>query len=308
MPLISVLMSVYKESNELLKQSIESILNQSFRDFELICILDNPENTDALALISYYSKLDNRIQLLVNEKNLGLARSLNRGLELTNAEFIARMDADDISFSNRLEIQLNYIKKQNLDLIGGSINRIDLVGNIIDPNTNPSYSPECIRKLLRFDDCVPHPTWFVKSEVYKTLGGYRDIFACEDYDFLLRAIRANYRIGMCDDIVLQYRVNATGISNTNLLKQRLASHYLRKNYFVLNYITPKDIENYIERIWKSEDAQKYYEARNELNRIIRKIKNHRFPIMSIMGCIKKSSYIANDCLRIGVMQLIKMVY
>ena len=121
---ISVIMSVYKESPQILEQAIESILNQTFRTFEFIIILDNPSNFEAEKIIRKFSNQDNRIIYVKNEMNMGLSKSLNKAILISKYEYIARMDADDISLPTRLEDQLLYMKKNNLDLVGGYIEQI----------------------------------------------------------------------------------------------------------------------------------------------------------------------------------------
>ena len=105
--MISVIMSTYKEDEELLRESIESILNQTYKDIEFIIILDYPDNEIHQKVICEYASKDKRVHFYINQKNLGLTKSLNRGISLCTGDYIARMDADDISLSDRLEKQLN---------------------------------------------------------------------------------------------------------------------------------------------------------------------------------------------------------
>ena len=157
--MISIIMSTYKEEENLLRESIESILNQTYKDFEFIIILDFPENNLHKKIIEEYSKIDNRIRFFVNEKNLGLTGSLNRGLSLAKGEYIARMDADDISLPYRLERQLEYIKKNQYDLIGGITQMIDEDGNSIYSIQKVPTDFNKIKKALRYGQCIAHPTW-----------------------------------------------------------------------------------------------------------------------------------------------------
>ena len=131
--MISVIMSTYKEDESQLRQSIESILNQNYQDFEFIIILDNSENEMHRRVISEYAKQDVRIRFFVNENNHGRTLALNRGLALAKGEYIAIMDADDISVLNRIEIQKKYLEDNHFDLIGG-------VSKMIDENGNDIYS------------------------------------------------------------------------------------------------------------------------------------------------------------------------
>jgi glycosyltransferase involved in cell wall biosynthesis len=109
-PYISAVMSVYNESEEYLRKSIESILNQTYTDFEFIIILDNPDNKKARDILKEYENKDDRIVLLENEKNIGLAPSLNRGVKVARGKYIARMDADDIALPQRFEKQVYFLE------------------------------------------------------------------------------------------------------------------------------------------------------------------------------------------------------
>ena len=106
---LSIIMPVYNEKVEWIKESIESIIYQTFTEFEFIIILDNPENKEAEKLLENYSKKDKRIRILKNKKNIGLVKTLNIGLDVANGEFIARMDADDIALPERFEKQMNFL-------------------------------------------------------------------------------------------------------------------------------------------------------------------------------------------------------
>ena len=125
MPSVSVIMSTYKEKEKFLREAIESILNQSFQDFEFIIILDNPDNELHISIIEEYALKDKRIRFYKNETNLGLTQSLNIGLSLAKGKYICRMDADDISENNRIELQKYYLEENNFDLIGGITQIID---------------------------------------------------------------------------------------------------------------------------------------------------------------------------------------
>lgn len=110
LPMISVLMSVYKEPLEWVDEAIESILNQSFTDFEFIIINDNPTRQELFEYLDCKVQSDTRIKISVNEHNIGLTKSLNRGLDMCQGKYIARMDADDISMPTRFEKQVSFLE------------------------------------------------------------------------------------------------------------------------------------------------------------------------------------------------------
>ena len=204
--MISVLLSVYKEKNDYINQSILSILNQTYGDFELIIIIDNPSNEDAISLIKDLASKDKRIHFYINEENMGLVKSLNRALSYAKGEYIARMDADDMSMPNRFEICKEYLENNNLDLIGGVYEHMDEEGHVVPNSRTYGYSPSQVEKIIKYTNIIPHPTWFGKKEVFDSLNGYRLVKYAEDYDFLLRACEKGYRLGVIDEKVLNYRI------------------------------------------------------------------------------------------------------
>ena len=118
---ISVVISVYKEPVEWLSQSIDSILHQTFSDFEFIIVCDNPAYEEGINTLKEYSKKDGRIRLIFNEGNIGLTKSLNKGLAIAQGEYIARMDVDDIAMTERFAKQLEYLDSHPEIGVCGSI-------------------------------------------------------------------------------------------------------------------------------------------------------------------------------------------
>ena len=126
--LISVVMSNYNTPINYLKESIDSVLNQTYSNFEFI-IIDDGSTDDSLKFIKSYD--DPRIKLIVNEENIGLTKSLNKGLKAAQGEFIARMDSDDICYPERFEKQIEYMRKHpDTTVCGTWPNILDENGNI----------------------------------------------------------------------------------------------------------------------------------------------------------------------------------
>lgn len=241
--LVSVIMSVYNEKIEFLKKSTESIIKQTYKNFEYIIVLDNPENNILHNYLKKIAKEDSRITLIVNDANIGLAKSLNKALEVAKGNYIFRMDADDISNLERIEKQLEFMIKENIDISSSLIEFIDEKENSIyfQKKTNTQLHNEIIKKILKYRDLLSHPTWCVKKEVYDNLGGYRELVPVEDYDFLLRASEINYTFGIINEHLLKYRNNHAGISNNNSQKQKISSIVLQNMYGKLNKKTINDI-------------------------------------------------------------------
>lgn len=225
--LISVIMSTYNESEEELKSSIYSVLNQTYSNLEFIIINDNPQNNILAKILA--SIKDSRVRIFNNPENLGLVYSLNRAWKLASGDIIARMDADDVCIPTRLEKQLNFMQENNYDLIGCNVRIVDETGNIIQDNIYFPSSERKIKRCIYWYNCIAHPTWILKKSLYEELDGYRDILYCEDYDFVLRAIESGYKVGNMPDIGLIYRMRGNSISNTNNYDQYLLSHYLAQH-------------------------------------------------------------------------------
>ncbi len=257
---ISVIMSTYREPEQYIRLSVQSILDQTFSDFELIAVIDDPENAPMEQLLNEYRTMDSRVIILKNERNLGLVGSLNRALAVAHGEFVARMDSDDIAAPDRFEKELRYLDEHRLDFVGSPVHRMNEHGDILPALDARHYEPSVIMQSLRIADCVPHPTWLLKREVYEALGGYRDMPRCEDYDFLLRALKSGYRIGLCDDCLLNYRLSAGGISQSGLLQQRLAAKYLSKNYDRLEQVTGDEVEQQIRTQLTARALSRYQKA------------------------------------------------
>jgi len=208
-------MAVYNEPEIWLRSAIESILNQTVRDFEFIVALDNPDNIFNLNLLREYEKLDPRVKLLINKKNMGITFSINACLEASSGEYIARMDADDISDLSRFEMQLNYLNKnKDVDIVGSNVQLINEHDCLIG-TTEYLNSKSLILKTIAFRSPVCQPTLLAKRKVFDLLDGYREFPTAEDYDFLYRAIDAGFSISNVNLLLLKYRVRSDSLSHDN---------------------------------------------------------------------------------------------
>lgn len=236
-------MSTYNEKIYELEQSIYSICSQSYKNLEIIIINDNPNSMKNKEFLEGLS--DNRITIIHNDKNVGLVRSLNLALQYAHGEYIARMDADDISLPNRIEDEYNYLVENNLDLVGAYVELIDENNNTIKSEMRFPKEHNRIERYIKWGSCICHPTWLAKKIVYDALGGYRMALHCEDYDFLNRAIIAGFRLGNIPAIELKYRIRSTGVSKTNNISQLILREFL-SNQFQKNIIPSETmIDEYI---------------------------------------------------------------
>lgn len=272
--MISVIMSTYREKPDYIHQAIRSILKQTHRDLELILVPDDPENMPVISLLQEYEARDQRVTVLENEKNLGLPGALNKALKVARGDYIARMDADDISHPERFEVQLQYMREHNLDLVGTRKRCIDEQGELLPGRESTYYSPKMVMKQLRWADCLPHSTWLAKREVYDLLEGYRDMPRSEDYDFLLRALKMGMKMGMCDRIVFDYRINDTGISRSGMLEQLLATWYLVDNFDRIGQLAPQEVRDYVSAKLTWEGQERYTQATKYFERAVCVRKKH----------------------------------
>jgi hypothetical protein len=214
-------MSVFN-GERFLSEAIESILNQTFRDFEFIIINDGSRDGTAPILESH-QKRDPRLHVFTQE-NKGLIASLNRGCGLARGRYIARMDADDMSLPDRLERQVRFMDDHdNVGLLGGAVQVIDDQGSRLQL-VHPPQDDETIRSALRsFSFPIFHPAVVMRKQAFDAAGGYRTQFMhAEDYDLWLRIIEG-WKVANLPAVVLRKRVHAAGVSVHNLRQQSLSA-------------------------------------------------------------------------------------
>ena len=218
--LISVIIPCFR-FDEYLTIALKSIKNQTYTNLEVLVIDDSFGDE-----IKY--EVDNlndcRFKHIIGEKR-GLAAALNFGIDLSIGDYIARMDADDYSLSNRLQVQLDYLKLYNLDLCGTNIK---LFGNINQLTKFPESNEEIIFNLL-ITCPIAHPTVFAKAELFKKYKYDINIFAAEDYELWCRMALNKVKFGNVQQFLLEYRTHEKQISKTDS-KHKDNVHLLLDNY------------------------------------------------------------------------------
>lgn len=274
-PLVSIIMSTYNESIQELSKSIGSVIGQTYSNLEFIIVCDNPSNSE---MVEYLSNIKNRkMQLLINNQNMGLVTSLNRALGVANGDYIVRMDADDICISTRIRDELLFLNQANCDLVGSYVELIDEHDNTIKPIMAFPEQHNQIQKYIRWGNCVCHPTWLVKREVYEKLDGYRNAPHCEDYDFLNRALLNGYRVGNLAKVELKYRIRQSGVSKSNAIPQYLLREHLAACYQHNTVPTENEIAIYLNSEGFISDlhrVNRYYEEKRAFKsgKMIERIK------------------------------------
>lgn len=290
---VTVVMPVYREKEEFVRQAIESILNQTLADFKYIIILDDPDNYKLQQVIDEYCSNDERIAFYINDKNMGCPLTKNKGVTLSTTEYVAIMDADDISYHNRLEVQLLRMQNSNIDFLAGYVDVIDEENNVLYTMDKLPIMHEDIVKKMRINNCMPHPAWFFKKKTYMALGGYADIQGCEDYDLLIRAINQGYRLGNCDQLVLRYRLSKQSISRDNLYKQYLMMQYIQDKYFYHRFLYDS-YQEYESQKYTDKKAKKYSKAADAFQEaLICKKQNKYYDMLkSLSKILVSKEYIA----------------
>lgn len=241
---ISVLMSTYNEPIEWVSETLDSLINQTYKPFEVIIIVDNPDNKEMVDFLLSRQEGNELFKVHINEKNMGLVASLNRGLKYCSGDLIARIDADDIAIKERFELQLKAIESEGLDLVGTGFHTF--YDDKIIATWYGVESAKACAKILNYSNIVQHPTWMMKKEVPLKLGGYRDIDSCEDLDFLHRAVKAGFRVANVKEPLLMYRDNPQSISHKKRTAQLLTRDYLCAGYRRNKVTSYEDYKKYIE--------------------------------------------------------------
>ena len=228
---LAVLMAVHNNALTL-KSAVNSILTQTYKDFEFI-IINDASTDDSLSILKNFK--DKRIKIITNRHQLGLTKSLNKGLAQIKTKYIARMDADDISLPTRLEKQVSYLDTHSqIGLLGSAAFLINDQGKELGLKRFPSDYLHLRRQALSFCPFI-HPTWMIRRSVLLQIGDYNESFPfAQDYELVLRLLN-QFQAANLEEPLIKYRVNSdSAISLGNLKKQELLALKARflalKNY------------------------------------------------------------------------------
>ncbi len=270
MPLVSVLMSVHN-GQRYLKDAIVSILHQTFTDYEFLIINDGSTDNSKNIIESFN---DSRIRLVDNPRNVGLVKSLNRGLQLARGELIARQDADDISHLTRLEQQVRFLNAQpKIALIGTQARLIDQKGDVI-PTVKYSkpLTGISIQWHLMFDNVFIHTSvMFRRKVVYDQFQGYDErAITCEDFELWSR-VADKYPVRNLPQTLVDYRVQPESIMAKNRdlnlrMNERIILSNLRR--FLRSREIPKEWASLIGSLRTSPRLGRINEPSHQLVKVI----------------------------------------
>jgi len=209
-PQVTVLMSVYN-GERFLRETVESILRQTFTDFEFLIINDGSTDSSRDIVRSYS---DSRILLIDNPENMGLTRSLNRGLALARGRYVARLDADDRSYSTRLEKQVAFLDASpKVAVLGAQLRFIDARGKALRiALAKRAVDPVALRWHWIFDNPLAHSTaLFRRDVVWEQMGGYNEQFrTSQDFELWSR-VGTEHEICNLPDVLVDFRLHENSV-------------------------------------------------------------------------------------------------
>ena len=229
---VTVLMTVYN-GETYLKECINSVLAQTYKDFEFL-IIDDKSTDSTPGIIASYN--DTRIRLLKNEKNLSQVTSLNKGLDHASGEYIARIDADDVMLPNRLERQLHFLtKRPDIELIGSWGEAIDEKGRSISRSELPSRNEEIIATILFGGFISLHSSFMFRKKTILELGKYNEAFSfTEDYRLIIDLLLKGHKVANIPKALIQYRLHNDRIS-VRSSKPQIERSIIASKEFVKNF-------------------------------------------------------------------------
>jgi len=231
---ISVLMPVFN-AEKYLREAIESILNQTFTDFEFIIINDGSTDGSKDVILSYS---DPRIKYVENETNLGLIQTLNNGIHLCRGQYIARMDADDISMPNRLKSQYHFMERHpEVGVCGTWAKVIDANNTVKDKIVNQTR-PVFVSIHLLFSVPLVHPSCFIRTTLLQK-HPYHPVSAAEDYD-LWCCLNDLTQIANIPTFLLYYRWHESNVSNEQKLIQEDSKKQIIRQELQKLHLNPND--------------------------------------------------------------------
>lgn len=225
---ISVLLPVYNVE-PYVAEALASIQSQTLTDIEIV-VVDDGSTDNTLRIVEQIASSDARIKIIRTPRNLGLPAALNFGLPFCQAPLIARMDGDDIALPTRLEKQFQFLEQNpDIALVGCTTIAVDKSGTRI-PGLGVSRKPvsqdEIAKTMLLAPPCSH--IWLARHSLYDALKGYRQFECAEDYDFLLRAISAGFRVSNLPDALMLVRTRPGNLSAR--LEQKKSHHYIVRLY------------------------------------------------------------------------------
>ena len=256
-PEISVIMSVYQESEGFLTQAIDSILGQTYKNFEFLITIDNPDYKHK-NILDEYSESDQRVKLICNRTNIGLTKSLNNAIKSANGKYVARQDADDISLPQRLEKQYDFLRNNPMySIVGTSFRFIDDNGRFIK-RFRRTIDPKRINKIMLRKNPLVHGAVLMNKEDLISVGNYNENITCaQDYELWLRFLRNNKKIFIINSTLYYLRKHQGSMTVRNAFHQCMMHFLIQKEIDFVKFDS-KNIEVYLSIFSEKEKSHLYY--------------------------------------------------
>ena len=202
-PKLTVLMTVFN-GERYLKECIDSVLNQTFKDFEFL-IIDDCSTDSSIDIINSYK--DKRIRVIENQKNLSQVKSLNMGLDEASGEYVARIDQDDLMIENRLERQLDFLNKRpDIAVVGTWGEVMDARGQVFERSRLPIRQEEIIGSVLFCGYFLMHPSVMFRKDSVVSAGKYKESLSLsEDFDLWARLLLKGYKLANIPEFLIRFR-------------------------------------------------------------------------------------------------------
>lgn len=239
--LISVVMGVHNEHEDYLRAAFNSIFSQTYKDIELI-IIDDASDDACKSIIDELCEGKTNVKVIHNETNIGLTKSLNVGLDAANGEFIARMDADDISLPDRFEKQIDFLgNNQDIDIVGTGV--VSFGKETIFMSPINGYNNNEAQCDLFFSSSLCHPSVMIRKKFLdkNNLRYDETVKKGQDYDMWERC-SVYGKLAVIKDVLLYYRTHSKQITTTNKSDQNHSAEIIRKRRLERIGISPSEKE------------------------------------------------------------------
>lgn len=261
MPQVSIILPVFNEPQKLLAPALESLINQSFRDIEIISV-DDSTDPETMKILDGYAARDERIRIIREGSRAGLADALNRGIRQAKGNIIFRADSDDIQHVDRIKLQYEFLNKEpSIDVVGSSINLIDFNGNKLCYKKYPTKHSDIIKKSC-ISNPIAHPTVAIRSSALDKFNLYDvNCKRAEDYDLWMRMLNDGKIFHNLPDALINYRmptIDKRDQQNWRCNFQIKVKYFSRKHFFLrvtglfvvaTFMLTPKFIQSYLYKLY-----------------------------------------------------------
>lgn len=267
-PLVSVIMPVYN-GERYISNAIESILQQTYNNLELI-LIDDCGYDDSMLIAQKYEKKDKRVKILRNKKNMGISYSRNVGLDNSQGKYIAIMDDDDYSLKNRLECQVEFLEKhEDVGVVGGKTQWIDEEGKIIRAEIEMPQNYSYIKMMFLFYNIFNNSETLFRRELIEqyNIRYENNLYGLEDFKFWIQMSKCT-NITTIEDVVLQYRVSNSNetsrVKRFNAERRRGIFSELQRYSIEMSGFRLSDMQYQLLCKVMSEDGNTSVESRDEM--------------------------------------------